>query len=480
MAYWSWIAEIRTPGEKKNAFKVSTGVPISQRYILTTGHGIPKEKNASIKIRFRKKNVWEKVTCVWHGLTEPEAIDAALLEMTRDENILPFVYSSYLPPDKCDWQGCGFPVVAEIKKEKDGKEIHIDSKGVGGTLFPYGNNAKGELDLEYTSGPNDPKRWAGLSGAPVMWQNKLVGIIKELTDEFDKRFNGIAIKRLLEIPSFQEKIEVIDQKDFTNATQRKVQEYLERSDDIVDALLVQNELDGCSRDTRIMAKKLMNMPIQSFVECMYSVLGSEWADKPKVREIIKNLLCLILPLLWDVGAICSIRSQMDIGAIISIPFATGTIAEIVMAGSAKRPVRFKQGVVSEEGPKGEFSLPFAEEIGPAIPIGDLIDVFDRHMIKEFTTEKYEERQVDNLRKTVNKRMIYITGKKWENRDHKYRFYFIYKKYQGLPNAVISRLKSYYPNLIFIQLTGTMEAKVDELSLCWPLADIFNAIGGHEK
>jgi len=72
----------------------------------------------------------------------------------------------------------------------------------------------------------------------------------------------------------------------------------------------------------------------------------------------------MLPAVFDAGVVGGVRlRECNLqGALIELPVATYTIAEIVMAGFDRRCIRYRRPV-SGQGPDGQLRLPHVPEVG---------------------------------------------------------------------------------------------------------------------
>ncbi|NUM76227.1 hypothetical protein HUU40_17830 [candidate division KSB1 bacterium] len=482
MKNYQWLAEVRVKvGDKK--YSLSTGVPLSRRYILTTGHGVPKpdDKKRQAEVRFvadfHHKHSWRPAKTVWHG---GEELDAALLdiaELRYDEasSFHAVHYSNALPVETKPWEGAGFPAAGKITAgELTGER---DSEGLNGDYLPGGYGKSQLLELTVKSPPRIAGKWAGLSGAPVFCESKLIGIIKSCPENFDgHRLAAVSMRRLLENAELR-KLLGYDEREKLLAQQLvKIETLLASSKEVLSALHAQPALAGKVKNPKAVAEALQNMPVEPFILTVYQASFDKNVRQDKARQVMEALLGELLPWLYDAGLVESVRLNLSPGMLFSLPAATETIAEIILAGVERRPAAFRRPVPGEEYPIGEPVIEFPPETGFTPAQDDAASAFDEHMFNKFARAD-RHRVGDNtvLRQLVNRELNYIATKRMTGR---FRHYFICQVPRtGAENSTLLLIQKNYPELIFICLSH--ESLVNERDLCKPLRDFFAPTFGED-
>lgn len=204
MPYSDWLAEVFWSKDGSNCGEISTGVPISRKCLLTTAHGVSDNENATIKVRFVdefKRGIgWRNAKVIWYQYDDK--IDAALLEFDEIKKLRPFKCSAIVPHSTVSWEGTGFP---KAGKSFDGKRELIP---LNGDYNPSAGRVKNELHLSTKIKPKKASDWQGISGAPVIWNGKFIGIIKSLPKEFDgSLLIATPMYRLLQIEDFKNRVD---------------------------------------------------------------------------------------------------------------------------------------------------------------------------------------------------------------------------------------------------------------------------------
>ncbi len=151
-------------------FAVATGYLISDRLVLTARHRLGE----GIRVKRVEDGSDSNATIVWQG---DRSLDAALLETEVGfdlDRAAALAWGRLAKGEAADWFGAGFPAA------------RVDP----GELRPFvplsGTVAwgRGTLELTVEAGVSEPKRWAGISGAPVLVDGALVGLVATVPKDF--------------------------------------------------------------------------------------------------------------------------------------------------------------------------------------------------------------------------------------------------------------------------------------------------------
>lgn len=474
---WEWLAEVRAPAGK-DSYHLSTGVPLSRRYVLTTAHGIPESVSDKVQVRFihdvRQSNCnWRDAKVVWRG---GEDLDAVLLKIPEVENLVSFIYSNRLPIETTDWEGSGFPAA---KKVSEGElKGHRDTTGLNGKFMPGGNLKSGELDLTVEAGPDDPGKWAGISGAPVLCQGRLIGIIKSLPGDFGgKRFSAVPLWRLLEMPGFCEKIEFEDRQALLDATKKRAEQLLENESEVLNALLETKTMFGAVAKPHPVVEKLFGMDLEAFGKTINWARESKRLSKASQREVLDQLLNLVLPHLFDYAMVASARQHIQGGVLVRLPIATRTVAEIFMAGTDRRPTSFRQPVSGDDFPVGSRLIENPPEMGLLAQPAEMAATVEKMLKEKYVSQEDLDKNLPDaeIRRLINGELAYLADIREGDR---HRHYYICEDADNpLMRQVIAILKSYYDQIIFIALEGG--ALSQERGWARPLRDIYREKPGDQ-
>jgi hypothetical protein len=447
----NWLAFIAAP-YSEGMYNLSTGVPISRKHVLTTAHGIPADSQTDIKVRFvhdfNARRDWRTAHTVWHSLE----YDAALLETAEVKELRPFIYSSNLPDSTTPWEGAGFAQAGKINQGELAGERN--SIGLHGNFYPGGNLINGDLELTVEAPPEVEGKWKGISGAPVIIGERLIGIIKTLKGEFNgNRLCGVPLAKMLNDKKFRMILGIDKRKEQLDFVKKKAGEILKNCDEAILLFCDQPLMNGCAKDASTIIDILVDMKIDFFLKVIYSVHCSAGDDK--IKTIIERLISLLLPHIYDPDCIESVKIGIKQGVLFSLPAATRTITEIIMAGVDCRPTDFCRPVMGDNFPVGTPLIEMTPEGG--FDFNDenkAIKAFDEHMSLKFVSEEDRKKEKTLQRKLVNDELEYLSTK---DNDHFYRHYFIYNQPAGdddYTRRTIERLRNDYPKLYFITLNSS--------------------------
>lgn len=471
---WHWLAEVRVPAGD-NEYHLSTGVPLSREYVLTTGHGVPATDR--VEVRFvndvLEGKTWRKAEVVWRG---GEILDAVLLKFTEVEQLVSFIYSSRLPDTATEWEGAGFPAASKITEGE--LKDQRNPKGLSGKFLPGGSLKTKELDLTVESRPKIPDKWAGLSGAPVVCGGKLIGIVKSFLKDFDgSSLSAIPMWRLLEDSDLEILLGYDERKTLLNGKKKEIVEQLSHSPKAVAALKKQKALNSIVETPEKITEALFNMNVDLFIKTVYQAsLPASGLDN-RGREAMENVMTITLPILHEPGVPESIRRSLSQGVRLSLPAATRTFAEIIMAGVDRRAASFCKPVPGKEFPMGSREIEVPPESGFTLEDRDSHGAFDDHLINKFAPAgKQDGLNMTELIDQVNDELEYIAQ---EKHSHECRHYFIFAESQkSADHSSMEQLRARYPQLTFVTLSGGSYR--DERKLSRPLRDFFAATKGEKN
>jgi len=219
--------------------------------------------------------------------------------------------------------------------------------------------------------------------------------------------------------------------------------------------------------------------INEFLEIVNTAHRKAADDKTRIK--LEQLLGLLLPIIFDPQCVATVKTEIRQGILISLPAATHTIAEIIMAGVDGRPTDYRMPVSDDDYPVGAPLIDFMPEGGIDMNNEDsAIVAFDTHMFKEFLKGQDSKWDVTSKRKIVNNRLKYIENLAKRTDEHFYRYYFIYQepsKEDNHSKRILEQIRANYPQLFFLSLTAAVDKMISERDLCWPLSDIYKSAKG---
>ena len=200
------------------------------------------------------------------------------------------------------------------------------------------------------------------------------------------------------------------------------------------------------------------------------------SDISAVRDIVHR----IVPRLSNEATINWMRiRRSDVGyAILLIPAAKATVAEIIMAGADDRSLHFKLRKSRDEWPEGEFVLPLPPESGRQHVSQDYQKYIEDHLIQKY---QKKDKELGISRKDLIKAVSRTLSVRSEEDNE--TWYAILKlpddlKERQLAEEPIRALKQQFPAIVFLELNRDGEIFDREESLYYPLRDI-QPFGGED-
>ena len=330
---------------------VATGYPVAPSKILTARHALYSKQGAEpqkIKVRWHylkgedDSYNWRSATVVECGLDE--ALDVALLECDFPENIK---YQCYLEPanpkKEFGWESAGFARAGKRDDERPPTPL-------SGETYSAADNDPW-LVLTEKGKVTEENMWAGISGAPVFVKerNTIAGVVVKCPPNYDAtRLHAAPTWKLLACTGFREAIDYDVRAEHRNNVSREVQRTLLQTKDVFTAL--REGMEGCyhvaweyQSETDVaeaMAEFIIDMPMVRLLELFDSAITGFLAlGKNSAAQQTRQLLYTLLPVAFDQRVIKSFNGDM-LSGVWPVPFATTTVAEIVMAGVDGRAVEY--------------------------------------------------------------------------------------------------------------------------------------------
>ncbi|MCP4407994.1 MAG: hypothetical protein GY807_09605 [Gammaproteobacteria bacterium] len=444
--------------------EIATGYPIAKNRILTARHALypDGQQPHSIEVRWchltGSARSWRPATFVeWDGSDE---FDVALIECEFPEKVdrLGIVSEGKLS-NKMHWCSAGF---ARAGERDDGE---CRSVGMKGEVFSMADSEP-EFELGAKYEVSHDEQWKGASGSPVFVGDKIIGVIVSCPENFDaRRLRATPLWKLLQEPGFCEAIGYGKRKERLAWARRELTSILKRSTEATEKLADRLRLDTRLGQNRAenLAEALLNHDIEQILDITYQVAKEllQGGNKPAV-DAVRQVMSTILPAIFDHGIIESVRTQKSAFSCVtvSLPIATKTVTEIVMAGVDRRAAKFHMAFDIQKPEKRRLEAAFRIELPPEVGLdrsrSDFINAFHRDLIGKCGVE---DDLVPNQR-VPDKELIKSAAEESEARSEEdgQTYYYIY----ALPahemdhlyyTDGIKQLKNCYPSVVFINLTG---------------------------
>jgi len=350
--------------------KIGTGYPVAKDRILTARHVLfppNRDPDKPIEIRWHyqqgEHRDWRPIdenNVLWPG---DDNCDAAVIACPFPPDAKPWGTLAIESPQPAEWESEGFP---DVGKWDDGSRVATAMQGRMHRMA----KAASFFALDLNAGPNRDELLKGASGSPVMSEWKLLGVIVECPPHFDaKRLWAVPSCRLLEIPEFCTAIGRTPQTAALDLLKEQV--ILELSDskegkeamEALESVTIRGGGLASRESEKNWASRLVDAMLGLELEHLVPVLRRAHRDLSTKRKFaaanaVANVSNAILPAVFDRAIVHTLQSRMFDGALalVDLPAATRTVAEIIMAGAEGRPACFCKADSGNTPPVATYGL----------------------------------------------------------------------------------------------------------------------------
>ncbi len=334
-AWRDWIALVTTNDS------IATGYPIAPDRVLTAAHAVC---SGGVEVRFfrRDRETSWPAQVVWppEGANEDVlALDVAVLSLAEAIADCPLAPGPQLDlVSGGGWESEGFPA-ASFKKSAGG----VSPEPLKGTLHSVATGDPA-LKLDLTSHPEKPEGWRGYSGAPVVSDRRLVGVLRRLPGGWEGRVEATAFSALWQASGFQDAIgdrgvrTVLDRfraELRAELVRRLGPEWLRKA--------VAEELAGPLGSADEMAEILLSEPTLNVAVALRNVrYHLEAGDITGDPLAVEDLACAALPQLEEaLTAVTDAIRGRETDSSLSLSIETPTVAELAMARLDGRPACYE-------------------------------------------------------------------------------------------------------------------------------------------
>ena len=470
---------------------ISTGYPVADGRILTARHGLLDDNGeplSNIEVRWHhqerdENGGWKTADVVWPkpgDSAEDLAFDVAILSCEFPECAPGWGYlSGAKPRDDGQWISEGFPAVGE----KNGSREAIPLKGAPfsmadrAAVFHVSNDASVKL----------PDDWRGASGCPVFVDDKIIGVVVTCPEGFDaQRMAATPVWKLLGSSGFQTAIGYQRRKARCDAIKQDLCSLIDGCpkpaklrEALVDA--ASEQLDGCEDSTGELVERMLNLPVDEMLEISNeAVFILRDSDLLKEAGCIRSVVSLLLPVVFDHGLIESARSQTGVNPIVSLPVATHTVVEIIMAGLEGRAVSFLKPASSRELATGAYRVCDPPNAG----IHDGSETFERDFIAQLANRFFDEQDFLGSDELSHTSRIQLVRRKLGRRGKINRrrprevYYYIYassgrNEVDDSARQLLSRLQGKLEHLVMVDLAAANKQPqwLDEIDTYGQLSEL---------
>ncbi|MCB0305953.1 MAG: hypothetical protein KDI38_19485, partial [Calditrichaeota bacterium] len=348
-------------------------------------------------------------------------------------------------------------------------------KGFHGKFLPGGNLKTGELDLTVEPKPEIPGKWAGISGAPVLIQGRLVGIIQSYQEDFGGgNLAAVSIEQLLKEDSFAKHIALKDWEDFVGAICAKLEIFLKRSEQLSNVLGNLLSVSNAPHRPDEIVKKLVDLRVGEFEWTMADTISGFGKPQTSDWKSLETFSNLLLPIIYDRTTINSVHESLGKGTLLHLPVATRTVAEILMAAVQRRPAAFRKPITGDDWPVGEILLEPNPEGGFSNPGSSFIEFFDQMMNDKFVSTEDLGKPDRVKRRLVNKELIYRARRKGGELNYKHYYICSQQEASIVGAQLFNQLKEFYPQVIFVALADDPDLTPEERDIGRPIREILAA------
>jgi hypothetical protein len=391
------------------------------------------------------------------------------------------------------WFSAGFPAAA--KRDEQRKPASF-----AGSMHSMARMWQ-HFEVDVDACPEEEDGWKGASGMPIFSGDKIFGVAKEVPLRFNsKRLHVVPAFKLLQYEDFAKKIDYAAQRNRRLDFERKLATIFQRSKDAIDLLRRPNCLmDGVdlvpNDEAGGVARALLGRGMEEAIngltdvhEDIFETMRLEKKDDLRTAaDVLVDAVLLLISCLFDDGVASGVRDHIlnPQAALLEIPCALPTVAEIAMAAAENRQSEFQSVHDDMEYPIGLRQIPHPPEGGIAAwkenqeairqalmrkfsPGGwtDFRNSIDDYLFTRFvrSTSGLDRTGADRI-KQASAELI--------NESRRSRYYVVYymPKDEDARRELrdgLSELKKDYQALIFLGLTDDIDVDLAERTRYGPL------------
>lgn len=453
----------------------ATGYPVAPGRVLTARHAVrPDGATGAIEVRWYnltgEARKWRAARVVWEGTADN---DAAVLECEFPEEFraTPYLISSTEPSNLFDWESAGFAAAGAKGEEVPPTSLNGKVLTAGSEPCRSGSFA---LGVEFPTG--SAEGWLGASGSPVFVGQRILGVVATAQRPFNgERLTATATCRLLHDESFRKAIGYVEKwkhlEDYraklVSALWDKRRAASKRGDDqqaVQDALKAgkclasEMKLDSRERwrDDEAFARAVVGRLLHERLEDLLPRLTATRralveAGEVNSAEVAKKIAFLVMPAVCDVGEVDPSDWLGSGPALVRLPAATETLAEIILAAADRRAARFDRGGTR---PEPRLRLQPPPSGGETTSLARFEEQWRAYVIQKFVDPRDRAKAAQH--ETLTKLANVILDNHFKLR--KERYYCIVE--MANPGeavyweAIVARLRRDYPAVVFVTLLGT--------------------------
>lgn len=368
-----------------------TGYLIDCRRVLTAAH-VVGEKGSKVEIEYDVENADEPVsadaTVRWRGA---DPCDVAVLELAESaKSDVPAALLEDCPmADDIDCRSRGWPLAAD-----DRPRVRDSMLSISGTISSYlSDQRRAQITIEQRL--ENPRRWKGISGAPVFAKpngKRILAVIGDhRPDESANIFFAVPLTLAFASPAFCEALGSEIARQRRERLIRDVRGILATSESAAKALACAHgpwqNLSSSLKDQELADTLLTSTDTGDVLLALNRAHRSlVRRDEPDLvaARVVGRIFLRVAPLLIQNGLMHALPNTPG-GVIIRLPLAYEPIAELAIAAGDGRPARYKPDSTAEL--EAIAALPDPVEPGFDVQGKISVDDYRKHFSKSLLTAK---------------------------------------------------------------------------------------------
>ncbi len=447
---------------------VGTGYRLRPDRVLTAGHVV--EGAASIEIWTDRSGGETKsfsARCLWLRAAPDAGLDAAVLEHEAEpEAYVAFARLARHPLGRqARWESRGCARAAG----EAGRTVAESMEPLSGRAFPHTEHE--HLKLLVEGEPAAVDDWSGISGAPIVVGQRIIGIVCSARAEFEgRRLIATPMHRLLAEVGFAEAVGFEAAAKWEKQLD-EIRKLLDTDRAAATALAEQRpewRQAAAEGGARSLAAALGETAVHDVLlagHLAHRTLGEQAAAE--AAGTVEAVLAHVVPVIYDRQFVYSLPGEPG-GVMLQVPVATPTVAEFVMAATDGRAYRFDPSPDGKTYPVPKAVVPKPPEQGIDFTGAGAFKDFVDHLASRFLDEESrqlvqplpDEQRYEQIAVMVDDDLEWQAGP-----GLGLRHYFLFdSRFARRNEQLLVRLRNSLPALRLVELTSADVAGDRRLAL----------------
>jgi hypothetical protein len=423
------------------ATRLGTGYPVAKDRLLTARHVVQETGKTvkTIEVRWfcgdkEKESQWISATI--EMCCQDVEVDIAVLTSEFPQTAKgPFPILSAIQPGAKDlWQSWGYPAVGQ---KNEGLRQIISAQGDLHETVSW--NKTIDLGVDYKVSQSGG--WVGISGAPVVVNRCIVGVITLCPNGFDQaRLYATSIKAAMVEDGFKQAVRINDE----TVAERRDAWAQERSNFLLflyENTAISSYIDQYNHQNpqEIFDQRLIDFLINIEIACKKMEKGRHEHTHTMISDLCQHALDVSNSLVDEVIIDEILKQRQGIGLDIRLSIATSSMAEIVMSAIDRRSPSFQ----APKSQLGKLAVPNPPTHGLIKDPQKTAEDVERHLIKELidaydTSSPYPEKKgllkdlLDlSLRRNQSRYLVISSINEQDNNTHLAAMRILINNYKSL-------------------------------------------------